>query len=72
MAQGLWAMWVGIPPPHARPGCPVTGWVHEPGMPWRVIVSRDPFALPVFGVRCPYTGSEATVDVAEWLAGQIK
>jgi hypothetical protein len=64
----VWAMWAGVPPPKRTPGCPVTGWTHEQGPPWRVIAARDPFDLPIRKWARPYTGDEATVDVAEWLS----
>jgi hypothetical protein len=67
----LWAMWVirplGVVGVIGNPG---VGWVHEGAPPWRVIVSRDPFKLPTIGGsidRRPYTGSEPTVDVDEWI-----
>jgi hypothetical protein len=67
----LWAVHVDRPPAaeHAMRGCPTTGWLHEGRLPYRVIVSRDPFRLPEYGERMPYTGVEETIDFDAWLAG---
>jgi hypothetical protein len=74
LEPGLWAVydpsWIGMRRERS-PSCPITGWMHEGHAPYRVIVSRDPFRLPAFGERRPYTGDEPTLDVDAWIASSI-
>ena len=58
---------------HSIAGCPASGWIHEAGKPWRVITSSSPIHLAnVFGgvSECwvaRYDGTEATIDLDDWL-----
>lgn len=69
--KGLWAGWTDSPRPDSP--APRTGWIHEPGPPYAVLVSSDPLALPFSkdsgSMRAvPYTGTEMVRDWREYRA----